>query len=57
MGASGGTLTRWAVITDNTYVDNNHVQVGVHQGNFEWGFAGNNVSYQFDDFELSPAVR
>ena len=57
MGASGSALTRWAVISDDTYMDNNHVRVGVHQGNFEWGFPGNNTSYEFDNFWLSPAVR
>jgi len=57
MGASGGTLTRYDVFADDTYMDSNHVRVGVHQGNFEWRFPGDNASYQFDNFKLSPAVR
>ena len=59
MGAGKGTqnLVRYGVFNDNTFVDSNHVRVGVHQGNFEWRFPGNNASYEFDNFGLSPAVR
>jgi hypothetical protein len=48
---------RYGIFNDNTFVDSNHVRVGVHQGNFEWRFPGNNASYEFDNFGLSPAVR
>ena len=59
MGAGKGTqnLVRYGIFNDNTFVDSNHVRVGVHQGNFEWRFPGNNASYEFDNFGLSPAVR
>jgi len=57
MGARGGALARQAIIVDDTYVDSNHARVGVHQGNFEWEFPGDNVSYEFDNFRLSPATR
>lgn len=59
MGAGKGTsnLVRYGVFDDNEFVDSNHVRVGVHQGNFEWRFPGNNASYEFDNFRLSPAVR
>ena len=60
-GPTGGSVDRvagpfvggWA----NQYVDNNHVRVGVHQGNFEWGWHGNVISYVFDNFGLTPARR
>ena len=57
MGKSGGALARQATVVDDAYVDSNHVRVGVHQGNFEWGFPGDNPSYEFDNFKLSPATR
>ena len=61
MGAGKGiqNLVRYFVITesDTSFVNSNHVRVGVHQGNFEWRFPGNNASYEFDNFGLSPAVR
>jgi hypothetical protein len=59
MGSGQGTqnLERVAIINDGTFADNNHVRVGIHQGNFEWGHPGDNPSSEFDNFRLSPATR
>jgi uncharacterized repeat protein (TIGR01451 family) len=58
MGPSGN-LARMKVIQDSRLVDNQHVRVGFHQGNFEWrGDSGPYLyDYVFDNFRLTPATR
>jgi hypothetical protein len=60
-GPTGGGLSRVAGPFvgghASQYVDQNHTRVGVHQGNFEWGWHGNVIAYVFDNFGLTPARR
>lgn len=58
MGASGGYLVPYYNEDDSTYMDDQHLRVGVHQGNFEWGWwPDDHIAYVFDNFKLSLAIR
>ncbi len=51
-----GNVARMRVFNDARLVDHQHVRVGVHHGNFEWGYASG-YAYVFDNFRLALAIR